>query len=89
MRLDLFLKLSRLIKRRTVARILCESGRVLVNGQVSKPSKEIKNGDTIKLLFTRKEVLLEVLSVSLSSRTLSPEEWYKVIAEKRVEPEQI
>ena len=47
MRLDKFLKVSRLIKRRTVANDVCNSSRILVNGQIAKPSKQIKAGDII------------------------------------------
>ena len=49
MRLDLFLKQTRLIKRRTIAKELCDAGKVLINDKVSKPSAEVKEGDTIIL----------------------------------------
>jgi ribosomal 50S subunit-recycling heat shock protein len=49
MRLDLFLKASRLVLRRTVARELCDAGRVKVNGESAKPSKEVKAGDEIEI----------------------------------------
>ena len=54
MRLDQFLKLSRVVKRRSVAKELCDSGAVKVNGQPAKPSREIKEGDVIEVdTFTR------------------------------------
>ena len=54
MRLDQFLKLSRIVKRRSVAKELCDSGAVKVNGQPAKPSREIKEGDVIEVdTFTR------------------------------------
>ena len=48
MRLDKYLKVSRIIKRRTVAKEACESGRVSINGKVAKPSNDIKEGDIIE-----------------------------------------
>lgn len=49
MRLDLFLKVTRLIKRRTIAKELCDAGKVLINDKISKPSAEVKEGDVITL----------------------------------------
>lgn len=49
MRLDLFLKETRLIKRRTIAKELCDAGKVSVNNKISKPSAEVKEGDVITL----------------------------------------
>ena len=64
MRLDKYLKVSRLIKRRTVAAEACDGGRVSVNGKVSKPSQEVKPGDVIELSFGQRKVRVEVLSVA-------------------------
>ena len=63
MRLDKFLKVSRLIKRRTVANEACDAGRVLVNGQVSKASVKVKVGDIIEIQFGTKVVKVEVLDI--------------------------
>ena len=63
MRLDKFLKVSRLIKRRTVANEACDAGRVLVNGKVAKASVNVKEGDTIEIQFGTKNTRVEVLSV--------------------------
>ena len=63
MRLDLFLKTSRLVKRRTIAREMCEAGRVLVNRHQPKPSKELKQGDFVALQFTNKGIELEILAL--------------------------
>ena len=63
MRLDKFLKVSRLIKRRTVANEACDAGRVSVNGHPAKASYEVKPGDTIAISFGQKTVEAEVLSV--------------------------
>ena len=61
MRLDKFLKVSRLIKRRTVANEACDAGRVLVNGKPAKASVKVKVGDVIEIQFGTKTVNVEVL----------------------------
>ncbi len=63
MRLDKYLKVSRLIKRRTVANEACDSGRVSINGKPAKASAEVKQGDIITVSFGNKEVRVEVLDV--------------------------
>lgn len=63
MRLDKFLKVSRLIKRRTVANEACDAGRIMVNGKVAKASLSIKVGDIIEIGFGNKTVKVEVLNV--------------------------
>ena len=63
MRLDKFLKVSRLIKRRTVANEACDAGRVLVNGSVAKASVHVKKGDVIEIQFGTKAVKVEVLDL--------------------------
>ena len=62
MRLDKFLKVSRVIKRRTVANDVCSAGRVSVNGRPAKPSCQIKPGDTVSILFGNGTVSFKVLS---------------------------
>ena len=63
MRLDKYLKVSRLIKRRTVANEACDAGRVLVNDKEAKASTNVKAGDTITIQFGNKEVKVEVLDI--------------------------
>lgn len=63
MRLDKFLKVSRLIKRRTVANEACDAGRVTVNGNVAKASVKVKPGDIIEIQFGTKTVKAEVLEI--------------------------
>ena len=63
MRLDKFLKVSRLIKRRTVANEACDAGRVLVNGNVAKASVKVKVGDVIEIQFGTKTAKVEVLDL--------------------------
>ena len=64
MRLDKFLKVSRLIKRRTVANEACDAGRVLVNDKPAKASLNVKTGDIIEIQFGMKSVKVEVLDVA-------------------------
>ena len=63
MRLDKFLKVSRLIKRRTVANEACDAGRVSVNGKPAKASVQVKPGDVIEIYFGTREVKAEVLKL--------------------------
>ena len=64
MRLDKYLKVTRLIKRRTVANEACDAGRILVNGKVARASYEVKAGDVIAIRFGAKTLTVEVLSVT-------------------------
>jgi ribosomal 50S subunit-recycling heat shock protein len=79
MRLDKFLKVSRLIKRRTVANEACDAGRVLVNGKVCKASATVKTGDVIEIQFGNKEVKVEVLDVQETVRKDDAKELYKYL----------
>lgn len=63
MRLDKFLKVSRLIKRRTVANTVSEMGRVLINGNSAKPAKQLKVGDIIEIEYASKTEKVEVLVI--------------------------
>ena len=63
MRLDKFLKVSRLIKRSTVANEACDAGRVMVNGKPAKASVNVKVGDEIEILFGQKTVKVRVLNI--------------------------
>ena len=68
MRIDKFLKVSRLIKRRTVANEACDAGRILVNDKVVKASYDVKEGDIIEIRFGQKAVKAEVLSVAETTK---------------------
>lgn len=63
MRLDKFLKVSRLIKRRTVANTVSEMGRILVNGNAAKPAKQLKVGDIIEIEYSNRVEKVEVLII--------------------------
>ncbi len=79
MRLDKYLKVSRLIKRRTVANEACDAGRVLINEKPAKASAQVKVGDTITIHFGNKEVKVEVLDVAEAVRKEEAKEMYKYI----------
>lgn len=79
MRLDKFLKVSRLIKRRTVANEACDAGRVLVNDKPSKASLNVKPGDIIEIQFGTKAVRVEVLEVQETVKKDEVKELYRYI----------
>ena len=79
MRLDKFLKVSRLIKRRTVANEACDAGRVLVNDKPAKASLNVKTGDTIEIQFGTNSVKVEVLDVQETVKKDEAEELYRYI----------
>ena len=79
MRLDKYLKVSRLIKRRTVANEACDAGRVSVNGKPAKASAEVKAGDIITIGFGNKEVKVEVLSVQETIRKQEAKELFRYL----------
>ena len=68
MRLDKYLKISRLIKRRTVANEACDNGRVTLNGRIARASAEVKPGDIIGISFGNRETRVEVLTVQENVR---------------------
>ena len=81
MRLDKFLKVSRLIKRRTVANEACDAGRVMVNGRPAKASVQVKPGDVIEIGFGTKSVKAEVLDVQETTRKEQAKDLFKYLEE--------
>ncbi|MCI8662586.1 MAG: RNA-binding S4 domain-containing protein [Hungatella sp.] len=79
MRLDKFLKVSRLIKRRTVANEACDAGRVLVNDKPAKASLNVKAGDTIEIQFGTNSVKVEVLDVQETVKKDEAKELYRYL----------
>ncbi|MBO5489710.1 MAG: RNA-binding S4 domain-containing protein [Eubacterium sp.] len=77
MRLDKYLKVSRLIKRRTVANEACDAGRISVNGKVAKASMKVKVGDVIEIQFGNRVTKVEVLSVEETYKKEEARELYK------------
>ena len=79
MRLDKFLKVSRLIKRRTVANEACDAGRVLINDKPAKASANIKAGDILTIQFGNKDVKVEVLDVQETVKKEEAKELFRYI----------
>lgn len=79
MRLDKFLKVSRLIKRRTVANEACDAGRVLVNDRPAKASAQVKAGDVLEIRFGSKSVRVEVLNVQETVKKEEAQELYRYL----------
>ena len=79
MRLDKFLKVSRLIKRRTVANEACDAGRVLVNDRPAKASAQVKAGDVLEIQFGSKSVRVEVQNVQETVKKEEAQELYRYL----------
>ena len=79
MRLDKYLKVSRIIKRRTIANEACDAGRVSVNDKVAKASQEVKVGDIIAIRFGDKTVSAEVLAVQETVRKEEAKEMFRYL----------
>jgi ribosomal 50S subunit-recycling heat shock protein len=81
MRLDKFLKVSRLIKRRTVANEACDTARVFVNGKAAKASYDVKVGDEITVSFGTKNVTVRVMQIKDTTKKTEAQDLYEIIAE--------
>ena len=79
MRLDKFLKVSRLIKRRTVANEACDAGRVLINDRPAKASAQVKAGDVLEIQYGSEAVKVEVLNVQETVKKEEAQELYKYL----------
>ncbi len=79
MRLDKFLKVSRLIKRRTVANEACDAGRVMINDKPAKASTNVKVGDVIEIMFGTKAVKVEVLDIQDTTKKDEAKELFKYL----------
>ncbi len=86
MRLDKYLKVSRIIKRRTVANDACDAGRVLVNGKPARASYEVKPGDILELQLGSHGVRAQILSINEYAKKDTAEEMYKILSD---EPRQL
>ena len=81
MRLDKFLKVSRIIKRRTVANEACSGGRVSINGRVAKPAADVKEGDQLEIRFGNRVGKYQILSVKETVRKENAQDTYQVLEE--------
>lgn len=82
MRLDKFLKVSRLIKRRTVAKEFADNEKVTVNGRVAKPSSEVNKGDILVVQLGARKLSVEVLDIRDNVRTSEASSLYRIINEE-------
>ena len=79
MRLDKYLKVSRIIKRRTVAKEACEGGRVSINDKVAKPSTAVKEGDIIIINFANRTLKAEIVNITEHVRKDDAKDMYRII----------
>ena len=84
MRLDKYLKVSRLIKRRTVANEACDAGRVLVNGKAARASYDVKIGDTLEIQLGNRRIVAEVLKISEYANRETASELFRLISEEKI-----
>lgn len=80
MRIDKFLKVSRILKRRTVAQEACSAGKVVINGKEAKPSHEIKEGDMVEILYSSGTLKFKVLAVKEVVKKDDAQSLYEVIS---------
>lgn len=78
--MDKFLKVSRILKRRTVAQEACSAGKVMVNGRQAKPSHEIKEGDVVEILYNTGTLKFRVLAVKEVVKKDDAQNLYEIIA---------
>lgn len=79
MRLDKFLKVSRLIKRRTLAKEVSDAGRVTINGRVAKPSSEVKVGDILEIGFGARMLRAEILELKETVKAEEAKNLYRIV----------
>lgn len=84
MRLDRYLKVSRLIKRRTVAKEVADGGSILVNGRIAKPATEVKIGDQLELKLGRNIIGVKVLSLLEHAGIVESETMYEVMYQENI-----
>ncbi len=82
MRLDKFLKVSRIFKRRVVAKEVALTAKVLVNGRVAKPSQPVNPGDLVTIIYQSKEVTIKVLDLAMPSAKEKAASLYEIVQEK-------
>lgn len=82
MRLDKYLKISRIIKRRTVAKEACESGRVFINGKLAKPSSEVSEEDIIEIKYSERVLKAKIINISNHVLKENANQMYEIISDK-------
>ena len=79
MRLDKYLKVSRIIKRRTVAKEVCENGRVIINGKVAKPSTDVREDDVIEISFANRTLKAQIINITEHVRKENAKDMYLIL----------
>ncbi len=85
MRLDKFLKISRIIKRRSVAKEVADKGRIQINGTLAKSSSSVKVGDTLKIQFGNRILEVTVNELHESTKKEDAAKMYEILSERRVD----
>ena len=85
MRLEKFLKVSRIIKRRSVAKEVADKGRIQINGKLAKSSSTLKVGDVLQIQFGNKTLEVKVLALQDSTKKEDASKMYEILSEKRIE----
>lgn len=85
MRLDKFLKVSRIIKRRTIAKEVADQGRIQINGQTAKSSTDVKVDDELEIRFANRIVKVQVNSLQESTKKEDAEKMYQLISEEKIQ----
>ncbi|GMA07871.1 hypothetical protein GCM10025886_10220 [Tetragenococcus halophilus subsp. flandriensis] len=83
MRIDKFLKISRLIKRRSVAKEVADKGRVQINGNLAKSSSNVQIGDIVKIQFGNRTIELKVNALHESTKKEDAQEMYEIVSDER------
>ncbi len=81
MRIDKYLKVSRLLKRRSLAQEACEGQRISVNGKIVKPSKQVKEGDIVEIAFNSGAVKFQILMIKETVKKEDVDKLYRIITE--------
>ena len=84
MRLDKYLKVSRIFKRRTVAKDISDHDRVLVNDKVAKPSTAVREGDVVTIVYGAKKLTVRVIRTAESAKKADADGMYEVVAEEKI-----
>jgi ribosomal 50S subunit-recycling heat shock protein len=85
MRLDKFLKVSRVVKRRTVANEVCSAGRVSINGRTAKPGAEVKPGDVIDIGFGNGKTSIRILRIQETVRKENASDMYEILSGQEID----
>lgn len=89
MRVDKYLKVSRILKRRTISKELAENQRIEINGRIVKPSHDVNVGDTIAITFGNRKLEIRVLSIQEVKKKQEASDMYEIVSETRLESDVI